>query len=442
MKKINVLSIIAGVALLLFVNACKKDDDKLPDNEAKGTITTESDGEISTADGFSIRIYEGCIMQSIDGTSGVLDFTVNSDVSVGDLPVAIPGQFSLSSKIVHYGPDDFVFVSPVQLHIPVPNASSPAGLVVLWLGNNSQSWEIMPINDIDAENKRLGISVLKLGYFAVVNDNTLKGSDATLNQRPRGGLWLYHGNPPVHPNWGDQTKQYSYQFTIVNVELQYPEESYLNQVGKVAGTVCNTAACGNLRPNTVMPYLPLGAYTVKYSRYKRGDEINPSGGPLETYSVSFTVELTAYSSTGSGSWSDYQIDNSVGWAQLKSPPEGGSWSGGIPDLWDPPTQPGAEPIVPDNHPLNGKWNVTITAQGESNNEVWEFAINGSSGYWKANGGQVAMQNVTLNGNAFSYKITLEGTFSVSGTMGADNNSFNSEGSYSGDDKTSFSGVRY
>ncbi|MBR9979168.1 MAG: hypothetical protein KFH87_13875 [Bacteroidetes bacterium] len=332
----SAFSMLLISAVLLFAACSESGSPNDPnDTDVQRVFTSGGEGTLSDATGAEVQVHVGAISNAGDGSNAEVSFSIKTNVDPGSVPTAIPATYELIGDIRLFEPANFVFTDPVQLFLPASEAETPEDLTVLWYDSGSKKWIPLPLNALDEENRRLGVSAFQLGYFAVARVSPAAAGKKASSDRV-GGLRYSHNH----------TSNYYYTLTIADVTYANPSIGWPNLVGYSAST--GSRPTGGPLTATHLGNIPQGSYTVYISRVKRGTLSSPPGD-RETYSVPTVKTVGPFTSIGG--WS---MKNWSGWSDI-SPAGGGQWRKGTPDTWPNPTIPpsaGADP-------LNGKWHLSI-----------------------------------------------------------------------------------
>jgi hypothetical protein len=263
----------------------------------------------------------GAIAPKGDGSSGAVSFSIETNVNMSDLELPLPSSYKLIGSVYGYGPANFVFAEPLQIYLPAGSESTPEGLSIAWYNDSNKEWVLLPINDVDEVGKRLGTSVMELGYFAVVKPSIASsiGKKAEIqNDKRVGGIKLT-----------TNSSDYYYTMTIIAVTYKYPEIGWPDLVGYNVST--GSYPTGGPLPVTRMGNIPQGTYTIEVSRVKRGTFMQLPG-ERETYTNPALVTVGGFTSVGG-----WGMDSWTGWSELNL--SGGQWRTGDPSNWPKPTVP-------------------------------------------------------------------------------------------------------
>jgi hypothetical protein len=299
-------------------------DDQVP--TAIAEVDSSAGGRILSTDGSELQLREGAISRLPDGSAGRVSFSVER-VAPEQSPGALPSGYQQIGPIHLIGPAGFVFAQPTQVWFPAEEADSPADLVVLWFNDSTRTWKPLITNDLDPAQRRLGVTVLRLGYFVVARSDLLANPEVQGAAEPWesqaslasispsasikrvGGIKMTHIST-LEPLLGG----YYYNICIGAVAYTYPEVGWPNLVGDGVGTGSYTT--GGPLGETHMENIPQGLYTFIISREKAGTLSN-SPGPWQTLSVPVQVNVGPFSEI-LGGWGSV-LDVFSGWTDVSGP---------------------------------------------------------------------------------------------------------------------------
>lgn len=320
MKKLFILLFTSILALSIIScdDLFNNNDD--PEDDAGSNITqeftTDQGGTLKADNGSEIQVPTGAVTKNKDGENGKIIFTIEPSVPSSELPSPIPSEFALVGNVHHFGPSHFTFQYALMVYLPASTLANLEGVYVIWYNEQETKWVTIPISDIDATNKRLGVAVFELGYFAVVQDkNALTGKVKDKE------IQVYHksgGIKMTHNEGG-----YYYTLIITGFQPKYPEDAIYSYSNYTSGT--GSKVTGGPADATYMVGLRPGLYSVVVSRHKAGT-FTSMPGPEQYYSVPVDVNVVSF--TNPISWS---IADNEPWSNLIL--SGGSWQSGFPTIW-------------------------------------------------------------------------------------------------------------
>lgn len=321
MKRIFIYTLLISWGILLF--SCDWFTSSTPDdtsNNPTKEFTTDQGGSLKASNGSEIIVPGGAVTKNKNGESGKVIFTIDPNVKTQDYPAPIPNDFVLIGNVHHFGPSHFVFQYPIVIMMPANSLANLDGVHIIWYSELASKWVIVPICEIDAQNKRLGASVFELGYFAIVKDkNALTGVP------PGADIQEYHKSGGIR--YSHPSGEYYYTLLVAAYVPKYSEDKFTNMVGQSASTGSQLGGTG---PRTVTHMIGLrpGTYTIVVSRRKAGT-LWQLPGKEEFYSVAPIINVNSFQYIG------WDIDNSFPFAELTL--SGGQWQSGFPSIWPTPT---------------------------------------------------------------------------------------------------------
>ncbi len=305
-------------SLILMGGSC---DDDSPTNSTNGIvkqISSATGGTVGTETGTEIIVPAGSILDNTAGTAGNISFSIESNVK--DLPAPIPSGYTVIGGVTLFGPANFIFVEPIRLWLGASTLEDLEGISVLKYSENESKWISYPISDVDAENKRIGVSSFELGFFAVVKSQTAASKvPAALALNKSGGIKYEH----------QSMSNYYFTLMVKGFTAKYPAEQGMVSIGSNTSTGSQTTS-GPLT-KTYMGGIPQGNYSILVSRVRAGTLFNLPG-QREYYSVYAPVVVGPYGMTSSWDWYNW-----TGWTNLILP--AGTWTTTPPSMWPAPTKP-------------------------------------------------------------------------------------------------------
>lgn len=315
-------------AFMILLIACEKDDSvSVPIDEVLGDgvvkiITNNSGGSVSTDNGSKIVVPAGAIGTQDNGSNGNISFSIENDIKLSELALPLPTKYQLVGGVIKFSPSSFIFSSPILVYLPASALSNLEGVSILRLNEKENIWVTVPISDIDASKKLLGVSTFELGYFAVVQDKELASkSEMTLSPNKSGGLLM------EHPGNND----YYYTILVVGFVPKYAQDISANQVIGSSGHTGGKLGSDGPASFTRLGGIPQGTYQLEISRMRRGT-LSTLPGQTEYYSQIITTQVNGFSNTLSWDWANWS-----GWTTFTI--SGGSWISGRPTYWPTADKP-------------------------------------------------------------------------------------------------------
>jgi uncharacterized protein (TIGR02145 family) len=305
-----------AMVLILMGSSCDETPVSLSgtDTKVEHIFNTTNGGTLKTANGAELTIPAGAISNQKDGSPGEVSFTISPNVNALELPVPLPTAYTLVGSIYYFAPPNFIFNGTVQIFLPAVNETSSYGLMIAWYNDEKKEWSLLPVNTVDAENKRIGASVFQLGYFAILRTEKI-------TQTQKGKVEIQ-----ADPNYGGIRYIHNLNKSVT-LTIIAPLASF-----GTAGSNGINAPSTVYNPGTYLSGLTIGPYTVIVSKTERGS--TPSDLPQEfTYTTPVNVNVGAFTNTTAYDQKDW-----IGWTDIILPP-GGTWVKGTPSEWKAPTIP-------------------------------------------------------------------------------------------------------
>jgi hypothetical protein len=317
MKK-NLKFLIFGVIFVL-LSGCTDDNTTQPPNDPVNnagttqTITSETSGTLEW-DGFRMEVHTGNVPRMQNGNPGTVTFSLNSSSTIENGFSPVPSQFTVISKYLKAGPEAFNFAGTIQLFFPAESQPNPQDLTVLEYRPDTQEWKIVPTSAIDTANKKIGVDVLKLGYYVLAKHNLVDN----LTDFRAGGCVL---DIPMEPFT-------NYILTCQSVSPEKPSILNFYSGGLVGKTFMGPIFLG-CQQNKTKAIVPQGTISFWVSK------ISCQGSNPEIFTYSIPASVTINDPLEFVGWSTYDAVVYVPFTL----PTGGSWVSGRPTNWPPPTQP-------------------------------------------------------------------------------------------------------
>lgn len=303
-----------------FLTSCDLFKSSEPDNSGLPTkeFSTDQGGNLKDDKGAEIIVPTGAVSKDSEGNNGKVIFSIESNVIPSEYPLEIPSNFELIGNVHHFGPSHYIFQYPIRVFLPGTSLDNLEGVFVLWYNETDTKWVTIPISEIDATNKRLGVSVFELGYFAIVQDKEVIGGIAPGNE-----IQTYHrsgGARMQHPG----NNEYYYTLIVTGFVPKYPEDAIYTYNNYTASTG-SILGGGGPKSVTYMVGLRPGNYTIVLARQKAGSLFNPPG-PIQFYSNPVHVSVSSFENLIS-----WDMENNFPWTEISL--SGGDWQLGFPTTW-------------------------------------------------------------------------------------------------------------
>lgn len=308
------------IASLLFIAASCEDDSPTSSKETGVVklIMSSSGGNLQAENGSEIVVPAGAIMGDNNSTDGKMTFSIETNIS--NLPLPVPTGYTVIGGVTLFGPNNFTFVEPIRLWLNASSLESLENIGVITYSETQSKWLVYPISDIDPLKKRIGISTLELGLFAVVRMQVTANKMPQINSLQRSGGIKYD-----HPSMNN------YYFTL---SVQSFTPKFAGDAGMIApgwNSSTGSQVTGGPLSTTYMSGIPQGNYQIIVSRVRAGT-LSTLPGEREYYSVPATANVGPYTNTTSWDWYNWG-----GWTSLTLP-GGGVWTTTPPSLWPSPTK--------------------------------------------------------------------------------------------------------
>lgn len=320
MRKQNLLLIALLAMVFVLFPACDEDSSTSPtsNNGVVKQFTSSTGGSLEAKDGSEIVVPSGAIAKSETGSDGVITFSIETNVK--ELPTPIPSAYSLVGGVYHFGPASFVFTEPIRIWLAASSLDNLDNIVVIKYSEYKSEWVIVPISDLDADNKRIGVSEYELGYYAVAKKIVGSVKQPILNAAGEsGGIRLTH----------NFTNDYYYTLFVGAFVPKYAQDAGLINIGANSST--GSQVTGGPAYKTYMSFIPQGNYQIIVARVKRGSFSSPPGA-TEYYSVPVTVNVNAFNKP-----LGWNYENYTPWSDLVM--TGGNWTSQRPEIVPTPTVP-------------------------------------------------------------------------------------------------------
>jgi len=321
MKKSYLVVITLAAIYSVFFFGCEKAEDPvIPPPTTGGDGATASYTSNSQAsldyDGFSLVVDIGDVPNVAGGGPGTVTFSLNTSSSLESGVPSVPSGNSVIGKYLKAGPEAFNFGGPIQLYFPASGQASPQGLEVMYYSPDIQTWKVVPTSVVDTAKKRIGIDMLKLGYFVLTKKNT----SIDVSDFRQGGCVF--DREDVWTN---------YILTVKSAALEKPEQLSLfvgGYIGKVySGPIF--LGCPNGKTKAIVPQGTIEFWVSKTVC---------QGGDPQVYTYTLPASVSVPEPLNFIGWSTYDAVTYVPFVL----PVGGTWVLGRPTgsgAWPTPTVP-------------------------------------------------------------------------------------------------------
>lgn len=143
---------------------------------ASGSVSTNSSGVIETQSGAKINVPMYAVPTMENGDTGTIFFSIEVDTATS--PVVSDTE-TIASDIYRFGPDGFVFASPVEITIPLKSVPDPSQEVLIYRVNPTTG-ELERYSGVyDSTSNSISTQTYKFSpYFSTTRtaDNTAAGA--------------------------------------------------------------------------------------------------------------------------------------------------------------------------------------------------------------------------------------------------------------------------
>ncbi|MFH1011553.1 MAG: hypothetical protein V1784_10015 [bacterium] len=240
-RLIPVLLAVLAMVLLLW-NGCEKKEKETPpptgpsesDYQASGTVTSETSGTIQTETGARLVVPTGAVPLTTAGDTGTMVFSIERNT---DLTVTAPQGETVASDVYRFGPDGFVFASPIEVTIPIPGTDDPGEVTLYRVNPTTGEYESFGVG-YDSETRTISAQTYELSSWFATTSSASQTAWGCIHVNNLTGKWLYLC-----------VEQYS--FTYPELDSTYTD---LNCLWAPSGTI-GWASEGNW-------YVPQGTYGI------------------------------------------------------------------------------------------------------------------------------------------------------------------------------------
>ncbi len=302
-------------------------------------LNTLEGGSISYQN-FELHILPYTIPFKSNGSPGEVTFKIEVGV-IPPIPIDVTlGNLLPGSQFIKITPDNAFLNHPVHIKFPAINESNPEGLCILHYYEDSSKWKRVPLSEFDSK-KKIGIDVLKLGYFVLVYSNNIIDNDSKniksdINERKSYSKDkdFNIANLPSQGGIKFDITDNTYWYTLTIKSAILADNTQHNwYINNLVGQVFSSTPSGisNTSSNAVYAVLPQGVYRFYVSRKKYNEA-------LTTNSFDVLVQVT--------NPLQYSWAGNTGWQTLGNPQ--GNWETGKPPNWPPSTFGNNIPNTPNN----------------------------------------------------------------------------------------------
>jgi len=327
MKNILIkFSIYICLFIILISANCNKDNNPVvPPVTGTNSVTFSSaDNGVFTYDNVTLYVKKEAVPRdSVSNQPGYVTFSVETSTILQSGYSPLPSGYTLVGKYVKLGPDGFNFNLPIKVNFPASSEPGPQKLVVMVYSTTNNNWYRVPNGSVDTVNKKIGVDLLTLGYFALTRFSDKAETD-------NGGVELI---PPIGP------ANVYWSVTVKSAVLKYPSQSGWYTNGTPAGIVWVPPPdiIGNPLYGPVYGITAQGYYELWLS-------YTIPGGATYTWSCPIPVTIDWPLTWTTNSW--YYIQNAHDWTIVDCTSGipsitgcTGTWVLGRPANWPHPTVP-------------------------------------------------------------------------------------------------------
>lgn len=164
------------VMILILWSGCQKNEEETPppagpgaeDYQASGTVSSDTNGVITTATGAKIVVPEGAVPLTTSGTTGTMVFSIERNTS---LTITPPQGETVASDVYRFGPDGFILAAQVEIAIPVLGEDDPAQVRIYRI--NPTTGEYEPFGGVyDEETRTVSTQTYELSSWFITYPDT------------------------------------------------------------------------------------------------------------------------------------------------------------------------------------------------------------------------------------------------------------------------------
>ncbi|MBD3334369.1 MAG: hypothetical protein GF355_02535, partial [Candidatus Eisenbacteria bacterium] len=228
------------------------------DYEASGSVTTTSEGAISTGSGAGLYVPRYAVPHMEDGSAGTMVFSIERNQAAS--PPLVQGK-TLASEVYRFGPDGFTFGEMLRLTVPVTGDVS--GKLLRLYAINETTGQPEPRGGVYSED-----------------DGTVTGQTYHLSS------WFVAASDPTSTAWGafhvtNESTTHWLNLCVTGYDLEFPDAD-----GDFADESVQAAWAPVGDPgwdNSGLWYLPQGTYDLCVSMREAGTIDDPPGDPRHWY---------------------------------------------------------------------------------------------------------------------------------------------------------------
>ncbi|MFP4458582.1 MAG: hypothetical protein ACLFSQ_03210 [Candidatus Zixiibacteriota bacterium] len=263
----RLLVLFSIIAILLFAFGCPDDDDDDDNNsndddsamyEASGAVDSNGELLLETESGAKLAIPRYAVPLTIEEETGTMVFSIERDLSIS--PVLDEGASS-ASDVYRFGPDGFVFASPVRVTIPIDNFDESKEYEIYRINQTTGEAEVYS-SFIDEENATISAYTYHLSPWAI--------SEREYRERSGGAVRISNTSSThaLHVSVADFVPAYPMADTVT-CSLY---DAYFPALGS-----------GSFVASSGLWHLPQGTYTLCFRMSEQGTFMNPPGDPVRWY---------------------------------------------------------------------------------------------------------------------------------------------------------------
>jgi len=319
------------LAMIIISTGCPQDEDINPQltypSTTKQFSTSSDDGKLSI-NGFSLEVMPGSIPSLANGDEATVTFSIETGL---ELPKVLPENMQLIGEVAHFGPEGFVFKNPIWVTLPVPEPYSPDNVAIIFYDDESHDFKIIPVTNIDHDNKTVGVSVLQLDYFALARVDGITRSSTTSGAIKWNTSSDDHCYPPLPSGWNSSVSYVHISVKNYTPKFEWQREDYYPPNKWVASTPSVIEGGYAWHSKGIELWCPQGNYEFWVTVTRRVGGVISGQIEAKTYSKPATCNVDKAASCWWGLCNDYSY--------MDCPSGGGQWIDGWPTHWPNATIP-------------------------------------------------------------------------------------------------------